>query len=255
MSGPRADASLEGATTPAACTRWPERLFELFRLLGADPASASPARAEAWVLVNSLLLHYLRLHSRGRRSVSEVDREDIAAEKTLDLLSRIESGEWDPGSHSGLPGFLSTVARNGLIDTLRKAGRHTKWIEEPCKDSSDDAHGTRTPSDGEWAADPVRIAEDRDFSRALRDCVENLQPKARRIWFYRVLYDLPSREIATHPSVGLRPGNVDVILQRCRGAVGDCLARKGYGAQDLRPGTYTELCRAFLVPGTAEDQP
>ena len=58
---------------------------------------------------------------------------------------------------------------------------------------------------------------------------------------------MPSKDIAVHPELCLKASYVDVLLQRVRQAIRDCMLRKGFEAQDMPPGTFAELWGAFRL--------
>ena len=95
--------------------RWAARLHELC------PQIARPAgvrlRSEAWQIVYFNLGRYLRYHAARLGKVSADDIADISAQKTLELMAKadIASGRLSELAPEQIPGFLSTVARNGLI--------------------------------------------------------------------------------------------------------------------------------------------
>jgi DNA-directed RNA polymerase specialized sigma24 family protein len=72
-----------------------------------------------------------------------------------------------------------------------------------------------------------------------------MQPRSRRIWLFRVFYEMPTRDIASHPDISLKPGHVDVLLQRCRETIRDCMRAKGHDLHEIPPGTFIEMWRCF----------
>jgi RNA polymerase sigma factor (sigma-70 family) len=226
--------------------RWPRRLLEVHRILQSS-SGEGPRRAafeEAWLLIHSALGRYLDLHAARMGSADREDVEDLASEKALELVRRLESGAWNPeGRDPGeVAGFLSTVARNGLVDLFRERGRHVEH-EEHDEREIQPAAGSASVSET-----PAIRLERRTFARALRACASQLSARDRTVWLFRVFYDLRSREIARHPEVRLKPSHVDVILQRCRSTVRDCMSRKGHQPGELPPGTFAELWDAFRMP-------
>jgi RNA polymerase sigma factor (sigma-70 family) len=189
----------------------------------------------------------LRIQGERWGPVSVEDREDIAAKKSLDLLRKTELGQWNLAGR--LPGeiasFLGKVARNGLLDHLRKNCRQVR----PDPDRPPDRVGG-LPSPGAGASGAAQaelLAQRREFAAALRSCADRLQPRSRLVWFFRVFLEMPSREIAAHPDVGLKPAHVDVLLQRAREAIRECMQGKGFAPQDMPPGVFVELWRVFRV--------
>jgi RNA polymerase sigma factor (sigma-70 family) len=234
--------------------RWAARLGELVHILqtpgvGAErAASHEAARAEAWLLLNSALLRHLNDRAKGAGLAHE-DREDLAAEKSLDLLRRVESGTWrTEGRAAGeIAAFVATVARHGIVDHHRRASR---WVQ-PGPDGMDESpyfDRAMGPDPGS----PLAHVERRDFVQALCDCAGQLQPRVRLAWFFRVFYDLSSKEIAAHPEIELNPAHVDVLLQRCRDGIRVCMRAKGHEPHDMPPGTFAALWKAFRTPQAAE---
>jgi len=208
-------------------------------------ASSGERRAaveEAWLILHSAIARFARVQGGHLGSATREDIEDLASEKALELTRRLESGTWDPSGHgaSEIAGFLSVAARNGLVDLLRRKGRFVELTEgvEP-----DGAH--RPP----WVAPrPEADVESRAFTGDLCDCVGRLKQRDRTVWFFRVLYELPSREIAGHPEIRLKPAHVDVILQRCRSALRECMTRKGHDVTEVPRGSFLRLWEAFRMP-------
>jgi RNA polymerase sigma factor (sigma-70 family) len=144
-------------------------------------------------------------------------------------------------------GYVSTVARNGLLDFLRRSRRRTAPLNNDAEDGGALMEGMDRQQ-GQPAPDV--IAAGRCFARALCDCVSHLDPRTRLVWFLRVFHELSARDIAAHPEIDIRPGHVNVLLQRGRSSVKQCMRRKGYEARDMPPGTFLELWKAFrLEPG------
>ena len=252
---------------PSYQANWPVRLRELCQSLqdDADAAQKDAARGEAWLLLNSSIFRYLRYQRIRLGGVETADLEDIAAQKSLDLLQKSEQGTWDLTDRSPgeITSFLATVARNGLMDLMRYKGR--QLLHDPVEDPDFNVSGpdpTRTANTAvrdattRGTADrPSLRVERREFVEALRICAEELQPRSRQVWLFRVFLDMPSKEIAIHPEVGLEPSHVDVILQRAREAVRACMAGKGYRPQDMPPGTFVMLWKTFRLEKVEVSRP
>lgn len=236
------------ALSPAA--RWPHRLVELCASLRAGPGTRDSARAEAWLLVREALLRYIRCYASRFRAAGPEDIEDLASAKALELLTRAESGEWNPdGRHPGeLAGYLAAVARNGLA----RLAEHRR--REPAFGSpSEDGDAMEFETEDRRSPAPHTATEAHEFVETLRRCVEALQPRARRVWFFRAFFEMTSRDIASHPQVGISPAHVDVVVQRARDALRHCLGSKGLAPRDYPAGTFSLLWESL---GTmAEDVP
>jgi len=234
---------------------WPTRLRRACEQVGQlrEGAARDEARGEVWLILNAVISRFLRGHARTLGRISAQDREDIAAQKSLDLLRRIEQGTWDMEERepAEIAGFLSQVARYGLLDFLR-ADRRRKDPPPPREMDSEGMSEWAPPDDPGIPRAPLGTTEPpdlrverREYVRALRQCVAHLTDRARRIWFFRVLCSMPSKEIASHPDVRLKSGHVDVVLQRARQAMRECMEQQGYEPRDMPPGTFVELWRAY----------
>jgi len=243
------------AAEPDRLPRWPARLQELCARLPPPGICAPPdaLRGEIWLLLHSALSGYLHRHAIHLGAVPAEDLEDLAAEKSLDLLRRCEQGTWslegrEPGE---IAVYLSRAARNGLLD-LRRRG-HRRFTAGPTDEEEAPWDRSVAQNPGPGADAPDTGVERREFVRALRTCAERLNARDRRIWFFRTFYEMSSKEIAAHPEVGLKAGHVDVLLQRCRQAIRTCLAGHGYAPGDMPRGVFGALWRAFHAGGREAD--
>jgi len=222
---------------------WAARLKDLARLIASVPPGTGRRLAceEAWLILNAALAGALRRQSSRLGRVSREDLEGIAAQKSLDLLTKIEEAEWDPTGHTPVEtaAYLSRVARNALVDWMRAEGR---WVHPTTDDDED--HAVDWP-DGTGLSSannpPDEVLAGREFAQVLVGCVKNLQPRSRRIWFLRVFCDLSSREIAGHPEVNLKPSHVDVVLQRSRHSLRDCMQKHGYQLAEMPAGVFVAI--------------
>ncbi len=73
----------------------------------------------------------------------------------------------------------------------------------------------------------------REFAHGLRECAGTLKARDRRVWFFRAFLEMPSREIAAHRSVALKPSHVDVIS-----GVDDGLRLRRCAAREHEEGTW-----------------
>lgn len=226
---------------------WPERIIEL----GATWKSARTdttrdrIRSELWLLLNTALIRYLYVHNHRYGRIDTEDIRDVASEKSLELLRKFDHEQWDPtrSEPAQLCRFISTLARNGLIDHLRviesKRARRPDGMDE-----SDALNNTPLPRSAPDAQ--VDIGTDRQqFATALKECALELSPRARFAWFLRVFLDMPSKQIAAHPSVQMSPAAVDTTLARCRSLIRECMSKKDFGPEDIPPGTFTVLWEIF----------
>jgi RNA polymerase sigma factor (sigma-70 family) len=140
--------------------------------------------------------------------------------------------------------FLSKVARNELLDMLKRESRRV----EPTDTDGPEWYPGSEKSEGVTMSatdSPDALVERREFAEALRRCAEGLDSRSRLIWFFRVFYSMATKDIAVHPRINIKTGHVDVILQRARKAIRECMNLKGFDPTEIPQGTFTELWSAF----------
>lgn len=238
--------------TDRAVRPWADHLVALCR--ECDRRTGEPVerlRRQIWQIVFFRLSRYIRYHTGRLGQCDPADIEDIASEKSLDLMRQIDmgSGRLRELASKDVPGFLSAVARNGLADHLKSRGRLTQPLDEAQPVVVDEITGMSARSER-----PDVGVERNEFALALQDCVRVLAPAARQVWFFRVFYSMPSKVIAAHPAVGLKASHIDVVLQRSRHAVRDCMKQRGYEPHDMPPGTFAALWRLFHPAATARKE-
>ena len=138
--------------------------------------------------------------------------------------------------------FICTVARNGLVDFLRRSGRNPIRQEENMDQFSREASVAAAPVET-----PDALVDRERFALAMVDCAGALKPVHRRAWMFRAFLDMSSKKIADHPEIRLKASHVDVVLQRCRASLRRCMQDKGFDADTVVPGTFSELWRAFRL--------
>ncbi len=228
---------MHSSFVPPAEPRWPHHAIALCAAIRSDAAPEARARVWAllWNLLRDVLFANLRQEAARFHTASREDLEDLASNKALELLARAERGEWDPTGRS--PGevveFLRSTARHALGHLARAHAR----IAHPSQASDD--HRVERLSGESTMLTPEHIAESHEFARCLLACVGELQPRARLVWMLRAVYDLGSRDIGAHPSVGASIANVDVMLMRARAHLRTCLARQGFEPEPLPVGSFS----------------
>lgn len=220
------------AENPTPDARWPERLIELCDEFRGTPAHdrRDTILADVWLLANAALCRYLRFHSRSY-SVDPEDIGDIASEKSLAFVSRVLDGGdgFVAQGPAQLCSYFSTLARNGLVDHVRRFARRGP---EPVYGGA-----RRSPE----PTDPETLAFRTQYAEALKDAVLALSTRSRTVWFFRVMLDMSSREIARHPEVRMRPTAVDMTLSRARRSIRQAMQKAGFDPQEIPLGTLTLL--------------
>jgi RNA polymerase sigma factor (sigma-70 family) len=224
---------------------WPRQLRELHSefILSGGGADSGRLRGELWLILNAALRRFLRLHARRFHGLSRADLEDLASEKSLDLLRRLDSGTWEimDRTDAEIAGFLSKVARNGIVDLLRRPESRRRAVEKEPERARKAVAGLAAAG----GIPPDAQVETRGFADALADCAGRLGTRSRRVWFFRVFLGLSTTELALHPDVALETGGVDMLLHRARKKIRDCMEQKGHRVRELPAGTFMRVWMTF----------
>lgn len=238
---------LSGRRPAEESALWPVHLRSLAIALtcAASQRERDERISGLWPLLYGSLSRFARLHASRYGSIGPDLIHDIASEKAIDLLSRLDQGTWDPGrwSPAQLAGLLSRMARNGVVDHIRSVSR----LRDLDALQSLEGRSAQVPSE---TAD--HGLERRLFAAALRDCAGTLQRRARAVWLLRVFLELPSAQIARHPGVRMSAPAVDMMLMRCRRLIGRCMRRKGFESKDIPPGAFAVVWKAFGLDQSPE---
>lgn len=221
---------------PPAAPAWAGRIAPLIQELhDSSGAPREARRAELWLLLHAALFAALRAQARRIIPVSAEDLEDLASAKSLELLQRAEGNRWEPGARSAgdLMGYLWRVARNALVDLARRRGREAPpGTNGASWDEGRDDHSERE-------AGPLDMTLAREFVSDLSGCLGGLSPRSRAVWTLRALLERPSREIAER--LALKAAHVDVLVQRARQSLTQCMAAKGHTSSDVHPQAFVLL--------------
>lgn len=216
--------------------KWPSRLTDLCESWKRATTDRERNRllSEMWLLLNVGLTYYVRAHGGTYGRVDPEDARDIASEKAMVFLRRLDSEPTDdPPSPARICAYVSTLARNGLVDTLRKQGRAHN-LEQKLVDLV-------TPPRLRSSNSSESNIQRSEFVDAICGCMSKMTPRARSVWFLRVFLDLPSKKIAAHPDVRMTAPGVDMLLTRTRRALRECMSAKGFDAGDAPTGTFLAL--------------
>jgi len=224
---------------PVPASGWGERLRALVLEFRAesDPVRRNRVLSELWVLANLVLQKYVRAVASTLGGVDPDEVRDIAAEKALDLVGRLDREDWslDDYAPAQVGSFLAKMARNGVVDRLRRQSREMPLTIR--EDGSMTVHpAVTTPVPGSEAA-----VLGPEYARAILRCFADFTERARIVWFLRVFYELSSAEIARHPRVATSPAAVDTMLLRCREHLRRCMKSHGLDPTQIPAGTFTAL--------------
>jgi len=215
----------------ASRAEWPERIrhWAIAAANHADQGAAATARGELWVLLHAALTLCVRVRARRAGRFCPEDAHDLVAQKTLELMAQIDSGTWDPATAETekIHAFVFAVAGHGVTDVTRarrSEERRTVEVLVPSVTADQEA----------WMDGAV-------YAEAIRECLSHLTPRARKVWYLRVLLELPSQEVARHPEVQMTRTSVDVTFFRARAAVRRCLRTRSLDWDRVPEGTFVQL--------------
>jgi DNA-directed RNA polymerase specialized sigma24 family protein len=215
---------------PTPSARWPEKVVGLCHELSS--ATTEPERrrivSEIWLLVNAALCKYVRFNSRAY-ALDPEDVRDIASEKSLAFIHQLldPARGFDASEPARVCAYFSTLARNGLVDHIRRLERQ--------RNAGDGAGHIHVVPDPE-----MTISTD-EFTEALKQAILGLSSKPRTIWFFRVMLEMSSNEIGRHPVVQMRATAVDMALSRARLSIRRAMKKRGFSPHEIPPGTLATL--------------
>ncbi len=228
--------------------KWPQRLADISQALANSPRKhRNHLLEQIWGLLHTALSHYAHLHASRMGSIDPDTHADLVSQKASDLMRRADTGEWRPflDAPGRIAAFVSTTARNGLVDELRRQGRVD--LVEFAESSDDPDKKVPTMVLTDTSPSPQQTVERSEFVDGLIECFRGLKRRSRTILFFRLFYDMNSRSIADHPEVNCSANTVDVALLRAREKLSACMADKGFETKELPQGTFGALWREFRV--------
>lgn len=214
---------------------WPERVALAARRFREGDAGA---RSALWTLLGLVLRVQSRSWSRRLGRVAEADLEDVASQKALELMRRVEDGRLDLASMmpARVHGLLSATARNGVVDLLRRENvRELVVVPQATQAGPDDALARR------------------EFAESIVSCLGSLTSRARTAWYLRAFWEWPSERIARHPAIASTPNAVEVMVHRARASIRTCLARRGLDPAAMPPGTFVAVFESIRASEEGRD--
>lgn len=163
------------------------------------------------------LAHSVALAELARRGAPSGAREDLAQEVVRSTLAYAARGGPAPKDLATFLKFRSW----GVLSDHRKRLRRAP----PMQSSTEELPGT--------SRSPERVAELGQLRRALADCVARLSEEQRSAVELRYQRQLDSAQIVSE--LGVHRNTLHVRVFRALAALRECLARKGFGMEDLEP--------------------
>ena len=158
------------------------------------------------------LLRYARLQLRDAHAA-----EDVVQETLLAALA----GEAGFGGRSNLRTWLTGILKHKIVDAIRRLTRESAVAPgEEELEALFDQHGHWVDAPRPWD-DPDGALEQKQFLRALEECLERLPAKTARVFMMREHLGFETAEICKE--LGLTPTHCWVLLYRARMALRECL--------------------------------
>lgn len=155
---------------------------------------------------------------------SRADAQDAVQEA---LLAAVKSYHRYDGS-SPVRAWLTGILKHKIVDHIRKASRMVSSDQFEDEDLTDKfiykAFGIPERDPPDWAFDPRKEFEKKEFMEYLYDCLTELKGPMRQAFVLRELEGVGTDEICKEMSI--TPNNLWVILHRTRNALKGCLERK-----------------------------
>ncbi len=164
-----------------------------------------------------------------RLALLQLREKEAAEDATQDALIAAIEGQASFDGRSALRTWLVSILRFKIIDTMRRRKRTGPLIDphaltqemdlSPFQQLFDDTGCWATPKDA-WS-DPQANTERNEFFRVLEACLMKLPANTSRVFLMREWLELSSQEVCAE--VGVKPGNLRILLYRARMHLRACL--------------------------------
>ena len=200
---------------------YPETSVTLLKTLREARSGVDDAAWARFVDMYGPVVHNLvRLLSPG---ISDADTDEAVQDVFVRLVDILRSGAYDP-SKSKFRTYLSSLARNLLIDRCREAARRSR--RQVCLDEADEVAFENDP--GEWMDAKWRVACRMAAERRVME-ESALSEQSREVWTLLTSERLAVKEVAKR--LGVPANTVSKIKRRMETRMASVLALL---ADDLR---------------------
>jgi len=184
-----------------------------------DKASCNP---DGWVEEYGDFLYRFAL----TRLRDPATAEELVQEAFLGALKSLDTYRGDSPERAWLVGIL----KNKIMDHFRRSSR-----ERPLTETEGDldelfnakGHWKRLPE--AWAADPVKVHEDKEFWKILYDCIAGLPERLARVFHLREMDDVSTDEVCK--VLDLTPTNLWVMMHRARLRLRTCMEENWFSVK------------------------
>jgi RNA polymerase sigma-70 factor (ECF subfamily) len=186
----------------------------------AESRQVSP---EDWVSEHGDYLYRFALARVGRPEAAE----DLVQETLLAGLKAAPSFAGQSSERTWLTGIL----KNKLVDRIRQSQRSALLADlnksDDFLEGLFDRSGHWKVGPKEWAGEPSRILETREFLEAFQNCLARLPTRLREVFSTRVLDEMPPAEICQ--VLAISSTNLWTLVHRARVRLWSCLDKAGLG--------------------------
>lgn len=157
---------------------------------------------------------------------------DVPAAEDLvqDTLLAAFKAQRDFRQHASVRTWLIAILKNKIVDHFRRLRREIPADSVIDGETEEDTTATLFDERGHWrshpleAKDPSLALEDKQFWRALSDCLAGLSPVQAEAFVLAEVHELSTAEVCK--VLQLKPSNVWVVLHRARTRLRLCLENR-----------------------------
>ena len=155
---------------------------------------------------------------------NETQAEDFVQETFMTAFKKIDSFE----GRSSIKTWLFTIIKNKIIDYYRSSryklqDSNNATLDETLEINNFNQFGIWKTYVTNWASDPHLSLENKDFQKALLNCMEKLPEKHQQAFTMRFIEELETKDICK--ALNITSSNYWMILYRSRMALRDCLEK------------------------------
>jgi len=179
--------------------------------------------------------HWLEAHGEALYRYARSRLQDASAVEDVvqeTLLAAYQSQDRFTGRSSERT-WLIGILRHKIIDYVRKDSRlqlcEDTALFETRMEETLDKRGHWRAAPAEWATNPRKAVEQKEFQRVLAECLEKLEPRFNTAFTMRELEGMEMSDICK--ALDITPNNLSVILHRARARLRNLLEERWLTAQ------------------------
>jgi len=150
--------------------------------------------------------------------------EDFVQETFMTAFKKRETFE----GRSSIKTWLFTILKNKIIDYYRSSrykllDSSNRSLDETLEINNFNQFGVWKTYVTDWSSDPLLSLENKDFQKALIQCMSKLPEKHQKAFTMRFIEELETKDICN--ALEITSSNYWMILYRSRMALRDCLEK------------------------------